>query len=92
MQGILDKRKEANSHILILCSFILGMASFRFLMISCPLENSGSLATAWQPEVSPRTAWEALVARSPEVVTAVRNNGSHSRAARGTLGLQRALL
>ena len=54
-----------------LLSFIHGVDSFGFPLIS-PLERSGSSVTPWQPELSPKTAWEAPVARSPEVVAAVR--------------------
>ena len=59
--------------------FICGMASFRLLLIR-PLENSASLATLRQPEVSPREAWEALVARSPELAAARGSGGSLSHA------------
>lgn len=49
------------------------------------------MATLQQPEVSPRTAWEALVARCPEVVAARRTAGSLSRTVHSTLGLLREL-
>ena len=71
--------------------FIHGMASFKLLLIR-PLENSVSLATLRQPEVSLRTAWEALVARSPEVVAARGSGGSLSHAVLSIQGLQRALV
>lgn len=91
MHSILAEWKAANIQVLGLLSFIHGMAAFRFPVIS-PLEKSGRLVTVWQPEVSPRTAWEALVARSPEVVAAMRTTGSLSCATLGTPGLQRALV
>ena len=71
--------------------FIHSMASFKLLLIR-PLENSVSLATLRQPEVSPRTAWEALVARNPEVAAARGSGGSLSHAVLSIQGLQRALV
>lgn len=91
MQSLTAKRMFSNQ-VLGLLGFICGVASFRLPLIS-PFENSASLATLWQPEVSPRTAWEALVARSPEVAAArrtVRTVGSLSHVVLSTWGLQRA--
>ena len=63
------------------------MASFGFPLIS-PLENSRSLATPQQPEVSPGTAWEAPVAKSSEVVAAMRTASTLSHAVIRALELQ----
>lgn len=41
--------------------------------------------------MSPKTSWEASVARSPEVIAAMRTTSSHSHTELSTLGLQRAL-
>lgn len=78
-----------SSQVLGPLGFICGVASFWLPLIS-PFENSASLATLWQPEVSPRTAWEALVARSPEVAAARRTVGSLSHVVLSIWGLQRA--
>ena len=84
-------RRTFSHQVLGPLGFIHSMASFKLLLIR-PLENSVSLATLRQPEVSPRTAWEALVARNPEVAAARGSGGSLSHAVLSIQGLQRALV